>query len=202
MPNYLKHYENLCLSRKKLNRVKSKDTYYEQHHILPKSLGGSNDKSNIVLLTAKEHYIAHLLLYKHYKSIGGKEFRSMAFALVSMSANNKKFKRKILSSRQYANIKEAAILSRKGIKISNTVNYKKPKSKKHIESIRNARLNSEPRSIETRLKMSKSKIGISPKQNRIKSICPHCKKEGQMIAMKRWHFQNCKNKEVNNAQLA
>jgi hypothetical protein len=24
-------------------------------------------------------------------------------------------------------------------------------------------------------------------------ICPHCTKEGQMPAMKRWHFENCKN---------
>ena len=24
--------------------------------------------------------------------------------------------------------------------------------------------------------------------------CPHCKKEGQITAMKRWHFDNCKNR--------
>lgn len=41
--------------------------YTEKHHIIMKSLGGSNDKSNIVQLTPRQHYIAHLLLYKHYK---------------------------------------------------------------------------------------------------------------------------------------
>ena len=41
-----------------------KDSYYEAHHIQPKSLGGSNKKHNLVLLTAREHYICHLLLVK------------------------------------------------------------------------------------------------------------------------------------------
>jgi hypothetical protein len=29
-------------------------------------------------------------------------------------------------------------------------------------------------------------------RNSEKAVCPHCKKEGQMIAMKRWHFEKCK----------
>jgi len=36
--------------------------YVERHHILPRSLGGSNDKENVVSLSGREHYIAHLLL--------------------------------------------------------------------------------------------------------------------------------------------
>lgn len=38
--------------------------YKEVHHIIPRSFGGSNDKSNLVQLTAREHYIAHALLWK------------------------------------------------------------------------------------------------------------------------------------------
>ena len=38
--------------------------YSESHHILPRALGGSDDPINIVRLTAKEHFIAHLLLAK------------------------------------------------------------------------------------------------------------------------------------------
>jgi len=36
--------------------------YKETHHIIPRSLGGSNDQDNLAELTAKEHYIVHLLL--------------------------------------------------------------------------------------------------------------------------------------------
>jgi hypothetical protein len=38
--------------------------YAEKHHILPKSLGGSNDSSNLVCLSLREHFIAHRLLSK------------------------------------------------------------------------------------------------------------------------------------------
>ena len=38
------------------------EIYHERHHIIPKCLGGSNDKSNLIDLFAKEHFIAHKLL--------------------------------------------------------------------------------------------------------------------------------------------
>lgn len=38
--------------------------YTEKHHIIPKCMGGSNDKSNIVKLTARQHFVCHLLLTK------------------------------------------------------------------------------------------------------------------------------------------
>lgn len=37
---------------------------YDIHHIIPKSMGGTNEKDNLIKVTPKEHYIAHVLLYK------------------------------------------------------------------------------------------------------------------------------------------
>jgi len=37
--------------------------YYETHHIVPKCMGGDNSKDNTIRLTAREHYLAHRLLY-------------------------------------------------------------------------------------------------------------------------------------------
>ena len=65
--NYLKHYYRL-VNRAHLEERSKKDSYYESHHVKPKSLGGKF----LVLLTAREHYIAHFLLYKHYKLYGNK----------------------------------------------------------------------------------------------------------------------------------
>jgi hypothetical protein len=59
---YTKHY-NLLIEKAK-NRTLPKETYIERHHVIPRSLGGTNDKDNLVRLTAREHYIAHLLLWK------------------------------------------------------------------------------------------------------------------------------------------
>lgn len=68
--NYLKVYNELIQSRLK-NPPKEN---FEKHHILPKSLYPklTKDENNLVKLTYKEHYIAHHLLYRYYKSIGDK----------------------------------------------------------------------------------------------------------------------------------
>lgn len=60
--NYSKQYDLLISSRQ--HREKEDGVYYEHHHILPKCMGGSDDPSNMVWLTPREHYIAHLLLWK------------------------------------------------------------------------------------------------------------------------------------------
>ena len=204
--DYMKNYRALCSGRQSLGRHRSDSTYYESHHITPKSLGGSDDSFNLVLLTAKEHYIAHLLLFMHYKQVGGEALRKMAFALVGMTSGLKKRKTyKIQSSRSYAVLKEAAMLASLGRKVEDTVKYKQPKSNKHKQAIRQARLAAPPRSKESREKMRKSALnrGDNFTGNYLQAKCPNCLKEGQKNAMLRWHFNNCKvRKEVANAQLA
>jgi hypothetical protein len=37
-----------------------------KHHIIPKHMGGSDDESNLIELTVKEHAEAHLKLYEKY----------------------------------------------------------------------------------------------------------------------------------------
>lgn len=58
--NYNKHYQFL------IERAKNRELhgYFEYHHVIPKCLGGSNNKDNIVALTPEEHYVAHQLLLK------------------------------------------------------------------------------------------------------------------------------------------
>jgi hypothetical protein len=46
------------------NRLREEGIYYENHHIIPSSLGGTDDMENIVALTAREHFICHYLLTK------------------------------------------------------------------------------------------------------------------------------------------
>jgi len=60
--DYLKHYNNLVEKAKK--RILKKGEYFEKHHIVPKSEGGSNELVNLVKLTAREHFLAHWLLYR------------------------------------------------------------------------------------------------------------------------------------------
>lgn len=112
MSKYLKHYNKLIRSRKELNRAKDGESYYEEHHILPKSLGGDCSADNLILLTGREHFIAHKLLFKHYNKKGlGAETYSMALAFAMMSKSsashkgNRKCKR--YSSKTYEEARKA-----------------------------------------------------------------------------------------------
>lgn len=66
---YGKVYTDLILNARQSTL---KVTYTEKHHIIPSSIGGSNNKENIVVLSFRQHYIAHLLLFKHYKKLEDK----------------------------------------------------------------------------------------------------------------------------------
>ena len=54
------------ISKRLKNPITKDDCYVEKHHIIPKSEGGTDEPDNLVNLTAREHYIAHLLLAKIY----------------------------------------------------------------------------------------------------------------------------------------
>lgn len=60
---YTRWYFNIVNKAISEQRSKS-NSYYESHHIVPKSFGGSNKKSNLVLLTPREHFVCHMLLPK------------------------------------------------------------------------------------------------------------------------------------------
>jgi hypothetical protein len=45
--------------------------YMERHHIVPRCLGGSDRKDNLVYLTAREHFLAHKMLVRMYPEIFG-----------------------------------------------------------------------------------------------------------------------------------
>jgi hypothetical protein len=79
--------------------------YVEKHHIIPKSFGGSNNPDNIVPLTAREHYICHLLLTK--MTIGTDKTKMLrAFNAFKMS--NRKNPRN-LTAKNYETIRKNTI---------------------------------------------------------------------------------------------
>lgn len=64
--NYLNSYTSIIENAKTVNRKRTKFEYFENHHIVPKCVGGTDETSNLVLLTAKEHFVCHHLLTKIY----------------------------------------------------------------------------------------------------------------------------------------
>lgn len=101
MNKYEKWY-NQIIANGKIYRLEG----YERHHILPKSLGGTDIASNLIYITAREHFICHWLLTKIYPT--GEEHWKMLNALRMMRAENPnqtRYSTKI-TSKVYAKLKE------------------------------------------------------------------------------------------------
>lgn len=60
------NYEKIYNAIIKKARERTIDEYTESHHIIPKCLNGTDDKTNLVNLTPEEHFLCHVLLVKVY----------------------------------------------------------------------------------------------------------------------------------------
>lgn len=100
--DYEKIYKRLIERSTTENRKKSSDVYYEQHHIVPKCLGGTEDKKNLVLLTAREHFIAHKLLCEIYPNEG--KLISAYWMMCNMKSNTQERNYNV-SNREYERLR-------------------------------------------------------------------------------------------------
>lgn len=111
--NYLKHYCNLI--RKVENRTPP-EGYTEKHHIFPKSIYGKNNR--LVVLTAREHYIAHALLEKVFiKRYGLKDKRTIKMITAFWCMNNQNTKNEYFNSYLYESSRTRCIDSKIGVKL-------------------------------------------------------------------------------------
>tara|TARA_S200002703_G_scaffold63639_1_gene55157 strand:- start:2387 stop:3133 length:747 start_codon:yes stop_codon:yes gene_type:complete len=81
--NYRRVY-NQIISNRKSNPLGLAE-YGELHHIIPKCLGGEDIKTNLIRLTAREHFICHALLAEMYE-YGTNEWYKMNHAFMMMKA--------------------------------------------------------------------------------------------------------------------
>jgi hypothetical protein len=165
--NYQKTYESIIQNAKALNRIKVfKDNpnyvYYERHHIIPKCLNGTNKKENLVLLTAKEHFVCHKLLTHIYQNN-----RGIALGYYRMTFS-KRYDN-IISGKDYQHAKELfnSIPISKETRLKSSISHKDQipwnKGQTYIEifgeekGIKLKEKMCKPKSLETKLKMKKPK---------------------------------------------
>ena len=139
---YLKWYWNICENAK--CRTLSNKTYFEKHHIYPKSIYGEN--KNLVSLTAREHYLVHLLLWQGLKYKFGSmdsntKKMASAFAMLNRLITTNKY-----DSKLYSFLKEAYREGQMGRVYSVETRQKMSFSKRNMTD-------------ETKRKMSESKMG-------------------------------------------
>lgn len=101
--DYARHYAKL------ISRARSRPIWasrkYDTHHIVPRCMGGGEERENLVSLTVEEHYIAHQLLAKmhpdHPLVVYTAEFMSRAGSRLRMPGN-----------KRYARARRAALVRR------------------------------------------------------------------------------------------
>ncbi len=174
--------------------------YFERHHILPKSLGGTNSKDNLVFLTPKEHYICHLLLMR---MTTGKAQLSMIRAFNAFKMASRKNPRH-LNSRRYEFARTHSIGKGNGTPMSAEtkakISAKRKGSKsfmkdKHFEGQALQNIIAATRSEERCTKISQALKGrVSPTKGMThkKSPCPHCHRDVAPNQMARNHGDRCK----------
>ena len=169
--NYEKIYKQIVERAK--NRVL--DCYTEKHHIIPRCMGGSDEKDNLVRLTAREHFICHKLLVQIYPN------NKLKFALWSMCRRANKQNRYVPSSREYESIKLLWVdLNSKRIRTQEERN-KMSESRKGIVF-----------SDETKLKMSKARSSQKDSPERIKKRAESISKVKKGIPLTDSHKQALK----------
>lgn len=157
MNKYKKWYDHIIANGKQIRL-----TGYERHHILPKSLGGTDESSNLIYITAREHFICHWLLTKIHPT--GEEHWKMLNALRMMRAENPnqiRYSTKI-TSRVYAKLKEeySTLQSIKYKGAGNGMFGKKHSmdAKKRISESNKGEKNG-AKQLEARNKIAESKLG-------------------------------------------
>jgi hypothetical protein len=162
----------------------------EGHHILPKSfeLGGEKDKLNLVYLTAREHFILHLLLLKFLK-----EFYHRS----KMAAPVLRMRYKCTNSRTYEIARKLASENSP----SKTEEFQNKKRKTSIE-IYGVSNHNQLEVVCPHCEVSGKKGGMmlshfdyckeNPSRNVEILKCPYCDKEGLKNNMLQYHFDNCK----------
>ena len=199
---YLKWYE-------KLVSTSSDGPVLEKHHIVPKSIVQNN---NLVSLTPRQHYIAHLLLVRcvrpefkkkmlyaitamKMRTAKGIKFNSRIFEKIKIEAN---IARSVaLKGRTHTQEAKEKIRAKRALQIiteetrakMSASRKGKKKTKEQIEKTRLAHIGAK-RSEETKQKLRESR------KNYPRFTCEHCGKVAVTVNYNRWHGDNCKLKSV------
>lgn len=175
-----------------------------RHHIIPKHAGGSEESSNIILLTIEEHAEAHKQLYERYGRwqdkiawlglsgrIGKEEIIRMKQSASAKATIYTPEKRQNMSNGQLGKKYSAETLMKRSIMYTGSGNnFFGKKHSEEAKLIMSLKKKGKPLSEETKKKMSEVNKGkLKPKVS-----CPHCHKLGGLPAMKRHHFDNCPKK--------
>lgn len=200
--NYLKIYDDLCNKGKSVD-IQNTDLYYEKHHIKPVFMfknnnrntrytkyqiydGNPNSKDNITYLTAREHFIAHVLLYMIHKNdeLSNPMAKSLMLFFKTNTNNHKRNNGEIKNSRLYSIMREASCKEQSKI-MKGKINVKDASTGEMIglvsilhENVLNGKWvhHSKGRIVNASERQMRSLMGSGEKNNNYKKLTPELEK--------------------------
>jgi len=173
--------------------------YIEDHHIIPKSLGGSDQINNKVWLTAAEHFTCHRLLTEMTTDAENGKMWSALWRMMNKQSQNQD-RNYTISPEEYAEAREQNAKNHSS-RMKGSLNpfYDKTHSDKTkaLMSVKKKGKSYEEifgaeKAAEMRARRSAESLG-KLKGKQTTSTCPHCGTVGGVSIMKRWHNDRCKN---------
>jgi len=150
-------------------KIRYWDGYSETHHIIPRCIGGDDESSNLIELTAHEHLVCHLLLRKMLPP--GENYGLIAAAWRMVNMEDENGNRHRVTGRLYAKLKEEFSVSH-SIKMKGRAAPNKGKKEDRSEVLEN--------------------IGnAARKRDANKKTCPHCQRQFTPSNYKQYHGDIC-----------
>lgn len=164
-------------------KTSKKGDYTENHHIIPLSMGGCDDDNNTIRLSAREHFIAHHLLWRAFRNketnfafwsmqMGKLKYNSITYALLKEEHSKLQSERIKLNNPMMGDISRQKVSkSHKGMKASeetkNKMSIKRKGVKKSEQTKRNMSLASlgKPKSDSHKKNLSLNHYDCSGKNN-------------------------------------
>lgn len=157
-------YDLIIERGQKRGLPRKKQKGLERHHIVPRSLGGTDENPNLVDLTPREHFICHWLLYKIH---GG----AMAHAFWMMS-NTRAVTSTVYALARAAHAKvSSGYTFNRGRKhsLKSRQNFKSAMAKRNMRGVNNPMYGratnghqGRSHSQKTKIKLSALRLGVAP----------------------------------------
>ena len=101
LQNKYTHWYCQIITRARTRHIQG---YVEHHHIIPRSLGGKDNQGNIVALTAREHFVCHLMLTR---MTTGQHRNKMISSVFYLTGRGKADRHNVIKrSRLYAKLRQ------------------------------------------------------------------------------------------------
>lgn len=200
--NYERQYQAIIENaRQELRKRKRKGSrsyvYYEEHHISPECMGGSSHSSNLVLLTAREHIIVHLMLAEIHPKVWGLQ------DAVWRMLNDDKHK---VSSRTYekARLRKSDMMSASQLQRLEEEVHEFQRPEVRAKHAARGRLKATcqwcgvigGKTVMARWHFDRCKL--APTYSAVEQTgCEWCNKTGEVGAMRSWHGDNCRHNPAN-----